>query len=507
MEKRTMEQGNKLILIICDGMGYSPKKEFNAVYMADTPNLDSFYEKYPHILLQAGGEAIGLPMGQMGTSEANHLIIGSGRIIYQNLLKINRSITDGSFAENENLLQAINHAKENDSYFHIIGLLGPGGVHSHTNHIKEIALTAKKNGVSKIAFHLFTDGRDTLPKSALGFMNEFNDFVEDNELGKVASIGGRYWGMDRDNNEDRIQKAYSAIVRGEGVMYADPVKAIEDSYNNDITDEFITPVTIGNGIPPIVIKEYDSVVFANFRADRANQLTRRILSDNICNLFFVSMTKYADNIQVPVLFSPENIPNTLSEEISKKNIKQLRITETEKFTHLTFFFNAQRNEPEKGEERVMIPSNKDIATHDKKPEMKAVEIATGIKQAIESNEYGFIATNLVNCDIVGHTGIMDATIKATEAVDEALGIITETALKNGWEILITADHGNAEEKYDEFTNQITTSHTTNPVPLILISSRFDKLNKQEGGLSDIAPTVLTLMGIEVPKEMTGDSLV
>ncbi len=502
-----MNRKNKVVLVICDGMGYSPKGEFNAIRSARTPNLDKFYKEYPHMLLQAGGEAIGLPMGQMGTSEANHLILGSGRIIYQNLLKINRSIREGEFQKNKSLLEAVDHAKSNNSNFHIIGLLGPGGVHAHTNHLKAIAQTAKKHGVDKIVFHLFTDGRDTLPKSALGFMNEFRDFVDDNELGIIATVGGRYWGMDRDNNHDRIEKAFAAIRYGQGVMYEDPVKAIADSYDNDITDEFITPVTIGTGDNPTVISENDAVVFANFRADRANELTRRILKEAIPNLHFVAMTKYADDIEVPVIFPPEKIENTLSEVISGKGIRQLRITETEKFTHLTFFFNAQRNEPDPGEERIMIPSNKDVATHDKKPEMKAMDIASGIKQAIEKDEVGFIAANIVNCDIVGHTGVYDAIVSAVETVDEALGIIVQTAKDNGWDVLITADHGNAEEKFDEFTNQITTSHTTNPVPLILIASGFDKLNKEEGGLSDVAPTVLKLMNIDIPAEMTGNSLV
>lgn len=502
-----MNRKNKVVLVICDGMGYSPKGEFNAIRDAKTPNLDKFYKEYPHILLQAGGEAIGLPMGQMGTSEANHLILGSGRVIYQNLLKINRSIKEGGFQKDESLLKAIGHAKTNGSNLHIIGLLGPGGVHAHTNHLKAIAQTAKKNGVDKIVFHLFTDGRDTLPKSALGFMNEFMEFVDDHELGVIATVGGRYWGMDRDNNYDRIEKAFAAMRYGKGVMYEDPLKAITDSYDNGITDEFITPVTIGTDESPTVMNDNDAVIFANFRADRANELTRRILKENIPNLCFVAMTKYADDIDVPVIFPPEIIENTLSEIISAKGIKQLRITETEKFTHLTFFFNAQRNQPDAGEERIMIPSNKDVATHDKKPEMKALQIAEGIKQAIEKDEVGFIATNIVNCDIVGHTGVYDAIITAVETVDEALGIIVDTAKENGWDVLITADHGNAEEKFDEFTNQVTTSHTTNPVPFILISEEADKINKEEGTLTDVAPTILKLMDIDIPKEMTGDVLI
>jgi len=502
-----MESEKQTILIICDGLGFRESEKYNAVKAANTPNLDRLMENYPSAIIAAGGEAVGLPAGQMGTSEANHLIIGSGRIIYQNLLKINRSIKDGSFQKNEVLMEAINHAINNDSWFHVIGLLGSGGVHAHINHIKAIALSAKDAGIKKIAFHFFTDGRDTPPKSSIEQLNDFMFFMETNKIGRIASLGGRYWGMDRDNNADRVEKAYEAIVDGKGIMYADPIDAINESYINGITDEFIVPVTIGNGEPPIMVKENDSIVFANFRADRANQLTRRILQSGIQGLYSATMTRYADDIAIPIMFPPEKIEHTLSEEISAAGIKQLRVTETDKFTHLTFFFNAQRTEPDPLEERVMIPTNKDVATHDKKPEMKAKEVAETVEKAIKSKIYGFIAVNIVNCDIVAHSGNFEATVKAVEAVDEALGAIVLAAGDAGADLIVTADHGNAEEMFDDVSGQPMTSHTVNPVPFMLVSPRFKKLKRSEGSLSDLAPTILTMLDIPIPHEMTGKSLV
>lgn len=488
-------------------MGYRPEEKYNAVASANIPNLDRLRAEYPEAILAAGGEAVGLPKGQMGTSEANHLIIGSGRIVYQNLLKINRSIKNGDFECNDILKEAIAHALIKKSYLHIMGLLGPGGVHAHIDHIKAIALAAKSEGLEKIAFHFFTDGRDTPPKSAIKHLTDMQFFMETNKVGMIASISGRYWGMDRDNNAERIEKSFDAIVNGRGLMYADPIDAIKESYDNGITDEFIVPVTIGNGNPPITVSDYDSVIFANFRADRANQLTRRILQAGIKGLYFATMTKYADDIEVPTMFPPEKIYHTLSEEVSAANIRQLRVTETEKFTHLTFFFNAQRSNPDPLEERIMIPSNKDVATHDEKPEMKALEIAEAVSEAIKSEKYGLTVVNIVNCDIVAHSGIFDATIKAVEAVDRAIGIICETASEHLATVMITADHGNAEEMFDEISGQSMTSHTINPVPFMLISPDCRPLKKKEGMLSDIAPTILSLLDIPIPKDMTGESLV
>jgi len=501
-----MERKKQAVLVICDGLGFRESERYNAVRSAKTPNLDRLNAQYHHGILAAGGEAIGLPTGQMGTSEANHLIIGSGRIIYQNLLKINQSIRSGEFQKNKALLSAIQNAADNDTYLHVIGLLGPGGVHAHMDHIKAMLLAAKEGGLVKVAVHLFTDGRDTPPKSAIEFLNNLQFFMDTNKIGRIASVGGRYWGMDRDNNADRVEKAYAAIVKGEGVMYADAIDAVNESYQNGITDEFIVPITVGNGVPPITIRENDSVIFANFRTDRAVQLSRRILQDDIKGLYFVSMTKYADDIEVPVMFPPEVINHTLSEELSAHQIKQLRVTETDKFTHLTFYFNAQRNKPDALEDRIMIPTNKDVATHDKKPEMKAAEIADAVADAIRKGEYGFIAVNIVNCDIVAHSGNFEATVKAVEFVDQAVGRIAEAAEECGAELIITADHGNAEEMFDDISGQPMTSHTINPVPFIMVSSKY-KEGPSEGLLSDLAPTILTILDVPVPQEMTGKSLV
>ena len=499
--------GRKIALIICDGMGFSEKEEWNAVRQANTPNLDKLMAEHPHMLLKASGESIGLPAGQMGTSEANHLIIGSGRILFQNLTRINQSIESGKFMENKVLNLAIDNVIENGTTLHRMGLIGPGGVHAHEAHMKDIVLAAKEKGVHRIAIHAFTDGRDTSPRSAEEHLSSLINFLEANKIGRIASIGGRYWAMDRDNNADRIEKSFLAITKGEGIMYEDPMKAIRDSYENGIMDEFIVPVTIGNGEPPITVREGDSVVFTNFRADRAVQMTRRFIAEAIPRLVFVSMTKYANDIDIPVIFSLDETKNTLSEVLSKEGIRQLRVTETEKFVHLTFFFNAQKNDPDLGEERIMIPSNKDVVTHDKKPEMKAKEISEAVKKGMESGNYGFIAVNIANCDIVGHSGLMEPTIKAVEAVDVALGEIIKTAEETGFTVLVTADHGNAEDMFDEETNQPMTSHTTNPVPFIAIGDPDFKMTENIGQLSDIAPTILSLVGIDIPKEMTGKVIV
>ncbi len=499
--------GKKVALIICDGLGFSPKEEWNAVYQANTPNIDRFMSEYPHMLLEASGEAIGLPAGQMGTSEANHLIIGSGRILYQNLMKINRSIKSGEFAENGSLNLAIDNAIANGTTLHIMGLIGPGGVHAHESHIKAIVLAAKDKGLHRIAIHAFTDGRDTSPKSAEDQLSSLMSFLEENKIGRIASVSGRYWAMDRDNNADRVEKSFLAIVKGEGIMYEDPIRAIHDSYVNGITDEFIVPITIGNGEPPITVREGDSIVFANFRADRAVQITRRFSEEAIPGLVFVSMTKYADDLTIPVMFPPEEVKNTLSEVLSRAGAKQLRVTETDKFTHITFYFNAQKNEPDKGEERIMIPSNKDVPTHDKKPEMKAKEVASTICEGMKSGKYDFIAANIVNCDIVGHSGLMEPTIKAVEAVDTALYEIAKAAEESGFVVLITADHGNAEDMFNEKTGQPMTSHTTNPVPLMVLGAEGKKVTKEIGHLSDLAPTILSIMDIPVPKEMTGEVII
>lgn len=499
----------QVVLVICDGMGYKEEGKYNAIKSANTPNLNFLYQNYPHILLKASGEDIGLPAGQMGTSEANHLIIGSGRIIYQNLLKINNSIKNNTLKDNEVLNEIIKHVEENNSVFHIMGILGPGGVHGHSEHIKAIIKIAVDNGLENISLHLITDGRDTLPRSSLAFLKEIEEYITQFDKNiKISSISGRYYAMDRDNNLDRTKKYFDCITKDRNIYGKTAKTVIDNSYVENIADEFIEPKMIEGGD---LIKENDAVIFTNFRSDRAKQITRMFYDAKINNLDFVTMTNYFDDnddsIKIKALFGKEVIDNTLSEVISKNNLKQLKVTETEKFVHLTFFFNAQKYESELGEDRIMIESNKDIKTHDEKPEMKAHEIGSKVAEAMMEEKYSLIACNLVNCDMVGHTGDWEAILKGVEAVDSAIGRIIKEAKRHDCDVIITADHGNAEESFDEESGQPITAHTLNPVPFILVSKDYKELTKTEGYLSDIAPTILKILNLDIPKEMTGDILI
>lgn len=499
---------NKVILIICDGLGHREAKEHNAVAEANTPNLDKYWQEYPHALLAAAGEAIGLPEGQMGTSEANHLVMGAGRVIYQNLVKINRAVKSGELKDNPAIAEAFEHVKKFNSVLHIKGIVGPGGVHGHSDHIKGLVLAAKDAGVENVLLHLFTDGRDTAPKSALDYVADLEKFLAEQGTGKIASIGGRYFGMDRDNNADRIEKHFKIMTSLDGLKHSSAQAAIEAAYEKDLTDEFIEPALIEIGPGEYgCIQTNDAVIFANFRSDRAKQLAEKFVKSDIENLKYVAMTKYADELDVRVAFPPEEIKNTLSEVIAQNGLKQLKVTETEKFTHLTFFFNAQKYESEPGEDRILIDSNKDVKTHDEKPEMKVFEITAELEKALAENKYDFIATNLVNCDMVGHTGNFTAIVKGVEAVDQALGRIIAAAEENGYEAIITADHGNAEHTFDPEGGQAITSHTLNPVPFILISEKYKELKKSEGSLADVAPTILKIIEVPAPAEMTGEALV
>lgn len=496
-----------IILIICDGLGHNEAVEHNAVAQALTPNLDELWKTRPHALLEASGESIGLPEGQMGTSEANHLVIGSGRIVYQNLVKINRAMRSGEIGQNEAVKSAFDHVKAQNSTLHLIGMMSPGGVHSHTDHLKSLVHAAKEAGITKVSLHVFTDGRDVAPKSALEYLDDMEAFLESEGVGRIVSIGGRYWGMDRDNNADRIEKHFQSMC-GLGDKKACARDAILAAYEKEVTDEFIEPAAIEVEDPDVAcITANDAVITANFRADRARQLSKHIIEKSIENLHHVAMTKYDDELDVRVAFPPEEVTNTLSEVVSKAGVKQLRVTETEKFTHLTFFFNAQRYEADPGEERVMIDSDKSVKTYDEAPQMRAKEIADKVIEGLESGKYGLIVTNLVNCDMVGHTGNMDAIKLGVQAVDTAIGRIVEAAKKYGADVMITADHGNAEQVFDTTTNQPLTSHTLNPVPYILVSNEPHQFNRSEGLLCDIAPTILTMMGIEIPGEMTGKSFI
>lgn len=497
-----------IILIICDGMGHREEAEHNAVFLAPTPNLDYFWSTYPHAILEAAGEAIGLPNGQMGTSESNHLIIGSGRIFYQNLVKINHAVKTGELSKNKVVQDAFAHVKKYNSILHLKFMVSPGGVHGHMDHAQYLIKLAQEAGIKNIYLHLFTDGRDTPPKSALVYIQNLEDFLSEVGVGKIATIGGRYWGMDRDNNADRIEKYFQIMINQKGPIFKSAKEVVEASYLSGITDEFIEPAHIDLGQSELgIVKENDAVIFTSFRSDRTKQLAKRFVREKIKNLYYATMTKYADDLDVPVIFPPEEIKNTLSQVLSRNGLKQLRVTETDKFSHLTFYFNAQNDKPDKGEDRIMIESNKEVKTHDEKPEMKIAEVKEKIINALAEKKYDFIAVNLVNCDIVGHSGNFEAIKTAVTAVDNALGGIVKVAKANGVDVIITADHGNAEQVFDNEANQPHTAHTLNPVPFILISKEHTKMLSSQGLLSDIAPTILKMYGLEIPKEMTGTPLV
>lgn len=498
----------KVIVIILDGWGLRSAEEGNAIRMAKTPNFEKFWLKFPHAVLQASGEAVGLPEGQMGTSEVNHMTIGAGKVLFQDLVRINRSIKDKSFFRNKAIIAAFEHVKKHQSTLHIKGLISPGGVHSHQEHVYALLKGAKAYGIEKIYLHVFTDGRDTLPQSAIRYVQELQDFIDNLGVGKIASISGRYYAMDRDHNWERTDKAFELLIKGKGKKFKSALEAIEDSYARGTTDEFIEPraVELGPGEEG-TISTNDAVVFVNFRNDRPRQLVERFLEKGPKNLEYVTMAQYNPDYEVRVAFPPVKIKHSLGEVISQAGLRQLRITETEKFAHLTFFLNCKREEAFEGEDRMMLDSYSDIKTHDERPEMRTPDITREIIQAIKAGTHEVIFTNLCNGDMLGHTGDMKAAIKGLETVDEAIGGIVKEGKKRGFEVIITADHGNAEEMIDEKTGGLVTAHTTNPVPFILISSKWKKLNRDEASLQDVAPTVLKLLGLGQPKEMTGMSLV
>ncbi len=496
-------------LIIMDGFGYNPDDYGNAIRAAKKPNLDKYMEG-PHTIIGASGLDVGLPDGQMGNSEVGHTNIGAGRIVYQMLVKISKSIKDGDFFENKALLDAMKNCKEKNSSLHLMGLLSPGGVHSHMEHLYGLLEMAKKNGLDKVYVHAFLDGRDVPPSSAAEYMEEAVAEINKIGVGSVATISGRFYAMDRDNAWDRVEKAYNALVFGEGVQETDPVEAIRNSYANDVTDEFMLPTVVDkNGM----IKADDSVVFFNFRPDRARQLTRTFVDPEFAGftrkngyfpVHFVCMAQYdAAMPNVSVAFPPEQLVMTLGEYLSKSGKTQLRIAETQKYAHVTFFFNGGEEKQFEGEERILIKSP-DVETFDMKPEMSAFEVTDAAVDAINSDKYDVIILNYANCDMVGHTGIFDAAKTAVEAVDTCVGRMVDAILAKGGVALITADHGNADKMYEPDGSAFT-AHTTNPVPFIVVG---EDCELREGGvLADIAPTILQLVGLPQPEEMTGKSLI
>ena len=500
-------------LIIMDGYGVNDRNEGNAIFTAKTPNMDKYMKECPHTIVHASGMDVGLPDGQMGNSEVGHTNIGAGRIVYQELTRITKSINDGDFFENPELCAAMDNCKKNGSALHLMGLLSSGGVHSHNTHLYGLLEMAKRNGIENVHVHAFLDGRDVPPSSAADFAEELVAKIREIGVGDIATVMGRYYAMDRDNRWERVEKAYKAMVLGEGNEAESAVTAIKQSYNDDITDEFVVPTVIEkDGQPLGKIEEGDSVIFFNFRPDRAREITRTIVDPEfngferkMFNTFYVCMTQYdASMPNVHVAFKPESLVNTFGEYISKKGLRQLRIAETEKYAHVTFFFNGGVENVYDGEDRALINSPK-VATYDLQPEMSAPEVTAEAVKRIESGDYDVIVLNFANCDMVGHTGVFEAAVKAVETVDECLGKVVDAIEKMGGVALITADHGNADQMVDYETGGAFTAHTTNVVPLVLIGNKDAKL--KPGRLADLTPTLLDLMGLDKPEEMTGESLI
>ena len=501
------------MLMILDGFGKNPKKEGNAIELAKTPNIDKLMKENPTTTIYTSGLHVGLPEGQMGNSEVGHTNIGAGRIVYQELTRITKSIEDGDFFSNEELCKAIENCKKNNSKLHIMGLLSDGGVHSHQRHLFAVLELAKRKGFEDVYVHCFLDGRDTPPASAENYILKLEEKMKEKDLGKIATISGRFYAMDRDKRWQRIQKAYDAMVKGEGVKATSAVMAIEASYQKEVFDEFVEPTVIYNGEKPVAtIDNNDSVIFFNFRPDRAREITRTIVDKSFSefetkdlNVHFVCFTQYDETMpNVEIAFKPTNLKNTFGEYISKKGLKQLRIAETEKYAHVTFFFNGGNEKQYEGEDRILVPSPK-VETYDLKPEMSAYEVTEKVVEQIENEKYNSIILNFANPDMVGHTGSLNAAIKAVETIDECVGKIVDAVKKVQGVLLITADHGNVEQMIDYKTGEPHTAHTTNPVPLILIGMGEKKL--KEGKLADLAPTMLDIMELDKPEEMTGESLI
>jgi len=506
-------------LVILDGFGYRSEKDGNAILTDGAKNFMRLKDEYANTLIAASGEDVGLPDGQMGNSEVGHLNIGAGRIVYQELTRITKSIKDGDFFENPAFLGAVENCKKHDSALHIYGLTGPGGVHSHQNHFFGLLEFAKRQGLEKVYVHCFMDGRDVPPESGKGYIEHYQEKIAEIGVGKIATVMGRYYAMDRDNRYERVEKAYAALVYGEGVYDTDPVHAMQASYDAGVTDEFVLPVVITENDKPVAtIKANDSVIFYNFRPDRAREITRSFIFEDFDGferkngffpLYYVCMTQYDKTFgdKVQVAFKPETMSNTLGEYLASQGKTQLRIAETEKYAHVTFFFNGGVEAPNENEDRCLIPSPK-VATYDLQPEMSAYEVAEEAVKRIESGKYDVMILNFANPDMVGHTGVMEAATKAVHAVDECLGKVIDAILKAGGRALITADHGNCEKMFDEDGVTPFTAHTTLPVPFILVDPELkDAKLRDDGRLSDLAPTMLSLMGMEIPAEMTGKSLV
>ncbi|WP_042462890.1 2,3-bisphosphoglycerate-independent phosphoglycerate mutase [Neobacillus dielmonensis] len=502
-------------LIILDGFGCRDEVKGNAVAQAKKPNFDRLWDNFPHTHLTASGEAVGLPEGQMGNSEVGHLNIGAGRIVYQSLTRVNISIREGEFVQNETFLGAMNHVKKNGTALHLFGLLSDGGVHSHINHMFALLKLAKAEGVEKVYIHAFLDGRDVGPKTAPTYIQETLDKMKEYGIGEFATISGRYYSMDRDKRWERVEKSYRAMVYGEGPTYTDPLQLVEDSYSHGIFDEFVIPsvITKEDGQPVATIQDNDAVIFYNFRPDRAIQISNTFTNKDFRSfdrgpkhpndLYFVCLTHFSESVDGYVAFKPTNLDNTLGEVLAQNNLKQLRIAETEKYPHVTFFMSGGREAKFPGEERILINSPK-VATYDLKPEMSVYEVTEALTKEISADRFDAIILNFANPDMVGHSGKLEPTIKAIEAVDECLGKVVDLILEKGGAAIITADHGNADEVVT-LEGDPMTAHTTNPVPVIVTKQGVEL---RDGGiLGDLAPTMLELLNVQQPAEMTGKSII
>lgn len=498
-------------LIILDGFGYLPTDRGNAVKHANTPVFDSIFQNYSHTLIGASGEDVGLPDGQMGNSEVGHLNIGAGRIVYQELTRITKEIREGSLFTNPALLEAMENAKKEGRELHLMGLLSDGGVHSHNSHIEGLLLMAKQQGVKDVYVHAFMDGRDTPPQSGKDYIVQLENFMKTHGIGKILTVSGRYYAMDRDKRWDRVKLAYDAIVKADAPKADSALSCIEASYHENVTDEFVLPTVIGEGLT--TLSAHDSVIFFNFRPDRARELTRAIVDrdfDGFEREYFettyVTMTQYDKTMpNVIVAYTPQTLDNTLGEYIASKGKTQLRIAETEKYAHVTFFFNGGREEAYANEERILVPSPK-VATYDLKPEMSAYEVTDMLINDLETNPKDLIVLNFANPDMVGHTGVFEAAVKAVETVDICLGKVLDKIKSLGGVAFITADHGNAEQMFDDLGGPFT-AHTTNKVPFVMVDDVNKNIKLRDGGrLCDFAPTILEVMGLEKPEEMTGISL-
>ncbi len=500
--------------MILDGFGLTEIERGNAIKAAKKPNLDKFFNTYPNTILHCSGLDVGLPEGQMSGSEVGHMNIGAGRVVYQSLPRISKSIADGDFFQKQEFLDAISNCKRNNTKLHLMGLLSDGGVHSYNTHLYALLELAKKENFKEVYVHCFLDGRDVSPTSGIGYIKELIEKISSIGIGSVATVMGRYYAMDRDEMWDRIEKAYDAMVLGEGNHCESAVIALERSYNEKVTDEFVKPTVItSNDTPVALISENDSIIFYNFRPDRARLITRALVDEKFKGferkkgyfpVKFVCMTQYdLEMPNVSVVYKTESLENNLGDYLSQKGLKQFRIAETQKYAHVTFFFNGGLEEPYKGEDRLLIPSPK-VDTFDQKPEMSAFEITAEAVKKIKSGEYDFVLMNYANCDMVGHTGNFDATVKAVETVDKCVGEIVESVLNQNGVVLITADHGNCEQMIDYNTGEIFTPHTTNVVPFILIGK---DVVLRKGKLANIAPTILEILGLEKPTAMNEESLI